>query len=83
MSSSSQISRAVRQALVLGAVAAAGSLPAVAQEQAAKPVEVETITVTGGPVQIGGRRFLRVGARGHHPLCPVQIGPASLSGKSG
>src|SRR2546423_1024702 len=50
MSSSSQISRAVRQALVLGAVAAAGSLPAVAQEQAAKPVEVETITVTGSRI---------------------------------
>jgi len=30
MSSSSQISRAVRRALVLGAVAAAGSLPAMA-----------------------------------------------------
>src|SRR5213080_3965771 len=50
MSSSSQISRAVRQALVLGAVAAAGSLPAVAQEQAVKPVEVETITVTGSRI---------------------------------
>src|SRR5437763_4457383 len=50
MSSSSQIARAVRQALVLGAVAAAGSLPAVAQEQAAKPVEVETITVTGSRI---------------------------------
>ena len=49
MSSSSQISRAVRRALVLGAVAATGSLSAVAQ-QAAKPVEVETITVTGSRI---------------------------------
>ena len=50
MSSSSQISRAVRRALVLGAVAAAGSLPAMAQEQAAKPAEIETVTVTGSRI---------------------------------
>jgi len=50
MSSSSQISRAVRQALVLGAVAAAGSLPAMAQEQAAKAAEIETVTVTGSRI---------------------------------
>ena len=49
MSRSSQISRAVRQALVLGAVAATGSLPAMAQ-QAAKAVEIETVTVTGSRI---------------------------------
>jgi iron complex outermembrane receptor protein len=50
MSSSSQISRAVRHALVLGAVAAAGSLPAMAQEQAARAAEIETVTVTGSRI---------------------------------
>src|SRR5882724_9151922 len=50
MSSSSQISRAVRRALVLGAVAAAGALPAMAQEQPAKAAEVETVTVTGSRI---------------------------------
>ena len=50
MSSSSQISRAVRRALVLGAVAAVGGLPAMAQEQPAKAAEVETVTVTGSRI---------------------------------
>ena len=45
MSSSSQISRAVRQALVLGAVTAAGSLPAMAQVQAAKAAGRDVVAV--------------------------------------
>jgi iron complex outermembrane recepter protein len=55
MSSSNQISRAVRRALVLSAVAMAGNLPAIAQQQLAAAAgnseeSVETVTVTGSRI---------------------------------
>ena len=48
MSSSNQINRAVRRALVVGAVVTAASLPAVAQVAAEQPIE--TITITGSRI---------------------------------
>jgi iron complex outermembrane recepter protein len=55
MSSRSEVSRAVRHALFVGAVAGAGSLPAVAQQApaaaaAAAEAPIQTVTVTGSRI---------------------------------
>ena len=50
MSSSNQIGSAVRRALMFSAVAAAASLPALAQTKPPAAPEVETITVTGSRI---------------------------------
>ncbi len=52
MSSSSHIRRAVRQALIMSAITAAASLPAMAQEQAATAAAdtITTVTVTGSRI---------------------------------
>jgi len=50
MSSSSQITRAVRRALVLGAVAAGAGAPALAQEPAKAEPAIETVTITGSRI---------------------------------
>jgi iron complex outermembrane receptor protein len=50
MSSSSHIRRAVRQALVMSAMTAAASLPAMAQDQPAAADTITTVTVTGSRI---------------------------------
>jgi iron complex outermembrane recepter protein len=50
MSSSSHIRRAVRQALVMSAMSAAASLPAMAQDQPAASDTITTVTVTGSRI---------------------------------
>src|SRR5262245_7762038 len=50
MSSSSHIRRAVRQALVMSAMSAAASLPAMAQDQPAAAESITTVTVTGSRI---------------------------------
>jgi iron complex outermembrane receptor protein len=50
-SNSTQITRAVRRALLLSAVAASAGLPAMAQETAGAPLQVTEVVVTGSRIQ--------------------------------